>query len=44
MRGAQGLVQEVAIITGSRVEWSDTRNNMKMVTPLDNPVGPSIIV
>ena len=44
LRGAKGLVDEVAVITGSRVEWSDTRNNMKMVTPLDNPVGPTVIV
>ena len=37
-------MDEVAVITGLHVEWTDTRNCMKMVTPLENPVGPSAIV
>lgn len=41
LRGAAGLLEEVQVVTGSRVEWYDRRNDVRMITRLVNPVGPA---
>ena len=41
LRGAEGILDEVSVVTGSRVEWMDRRRDMRLFTRLVNPVGPA---
>lgn len=41
MRGAEGLLEEVCVVVGNRVEWADCRNDAKLITRVINPVGPA---
>jgi hypothetical protein len=39
LRGAEGIIDEVSVVVGSRVEWSDRRHDAKLITWVVNPVG-----
>ena len=40
LRGAQGMLEEVQVVAGSRVEWYDRRRDARFITRVVNPVGP----
>jgi hypothetical protein len=35
------MLEEVSVVTGSRVEWVDRRNDARLITWVINPVGPA---
>jgi hypothetical protein len=39
LRGAEGIIDEVSVVVGSRIEWSDRRHDAKLITWVVNPVG-----
>ena len=41
LRGAAGILEEVNVVVGSRVEWVDRRNDARLTTWVINPVGPA---
>jgi hypothetical protein len=39
LRGAEGIIDEVSVVVGSRIEWSDRRHDARLITWVVNPVG-----